>query len=201
MDRARCRRGRISDRICLSVAVGHPWAETPDKVARPVRARPGPRGANCKNETGRARKHPDVAHKMVADRASETRKSFEEALNLPAALLLSGDGASVFPEVDRLKAERELRLVVVPPLFALAILLACNHQCWWALVLSVITLFLFVQAHTRNRQYKVSDDRNGAEGFRARGKFRRIQRMGNVLPSVINRRAGRLGYAGGKLTR
>jgi len=60
--------------------------------------------------------------------AMKAREGLSRDLELPETLLVGGD-PQLFAEADRLKAERELRLAVVPPLSAIAIFLTWN-QSW-----------------------------------------------------------------------
>lgn len=90
-------------------------------------------------------------------RSSEASRGLEVELQLPATLLLTERGSQpdpqLFSEADRLKAERELRLAVVPPLFAIAIYLGCNQSSWFWLALFPIGVLLW-QAHTRNQEFR-----------------------------------------------
>lgn len=116
-----------------------------------------------------ARKFPDEQREVVKGfkfagprlqkvltRASEASKGLESDLQLPATLLLAERGREpdpqLFSEADRLKAERELRLAVVPPLSAIAIFLGWN-QSWWWLALIPVGVLLW-QAHSRNLDFR-----------------------------------------------
>ena len=74
------------------------------------------------------RKVPNPEYLRVLDYANAVSRRLNAELDLPATLLLTEPGREpdpqLFSEADRLKAERELRLAVVPPLSALAIFLA-----------------------------------------------------------------------------
>lgn len=99
--------------------------------------------------------NPDAARALVAERALETRQTFEDTVKLPAFLiLLAGEAAPVISEVDRLKAEKELRLALFPSLIVLGIIAVCNCQFWPAITLFVISVVLFVQAHNRAYAYR-----------------------------------------------
>jgi hypothetical protein len=63
-------------------------------------------------------------------------------LNLPAILLV-GDQAELFAEVDRLRAEGELRIAVTPALCALGVLLTVECSPWWLLSIPTTALLLF----------------------------------------------------------
>ena len=71
-------------------------------------------------------------------------------LQLPATVLV-GDKPELFAEVDRLRAEADLRVAVVPPLVALTIVFAYTH-CWYWLLALVPILFLLRQGLIRADQ-------------------------------------------------
>jgi hypothetical protein len=79
---------------------------------------------------------------MFQNRARAAAYEAERELELPAILLV-GDQSELFAEVDRLRAEGELRLAVVPPLVALTGLLAVEVSWWWltALLAAVVLIF------------------------------------------------------------
>lgn len=62
-------------------------------------------------------------------------------LDLPATLL-AGDRPELFAEADRIRAEGELRVAVVPPLTALAVLLAVEVSPAWLLALLPVAQLL-----------------------------------------------------------
>jgi hypothetical protein len=62
-------------------------------------------------------------------------------LTLPATVLV-GKEPELFAEVDRLRAEGDLRFGVVPPLAALSILLATQASGWWWLAILPIMVLL-----------------------------------------------------------
>lgn len=93
----------------------------------------------------------------IANRGSAARRGLESELELPATLLLIERGREtdpqLFSEADRLKAEREFRLAVVPPLSAIAIYLACNQSPWlWLALLAVLVLLW--QGISRDIEYR-----------------------------------------------
>jgi hypothetical protein len=59
----------------------------------------------------------------------------------------------LFAEADRLKAERELRLAVVPPLSAIAIFFGWNQSSWWWAALIPVAILLW-QGHSRNLAFR-----------------------------------------------
>lgn len=60
-------------------------------------------------------------------------------LELPATLLV-GDRDDIYAEVDRLRAEGELRIAVVPPLTALLVLLGIVESAWWLSALAGVAV-------------------------------------------------------------
>lgn len=79
----------------------------------------------------------------LAQRADEAERELYRELDLPAVLLV-GEKSELFAEVDRLRAEGELRLAVIPPLLALTALLTISGSLWWLSTLPAIAV-LFVQ--------------------------------------------------------
>ncbi|HJT95625.1 MAG TPA: hypothetical protein VJ777_27400 [Mycobacterium sp.] len=88
----------------------------------------------------------------IGQKGSAARRALDAELELPATLLL-GKEPELFSEADRLKAERELRLAVVPPLSAVSIYLACNQTPWWLFALVPVAVLL-LQGHTRNLAFR-----------------------------------------------
>lgn len=73
-------------------------------------------------------------------RADQAIGEVQRELDLPATLLV-GKQSELFAEVDRLRAEGELRMAVVPPLIGLTALLTCKASAWWLfLILALVTL-------------------------------------------------------------
>jgi hypothetical protein len=78
---------------------------------------------------------------QVNRRTRQARTEAQRELTLPATLLV-GEQEQLFAEVDRLRAEGELRFAVVPPLFALLILLTTMQSSFWLLgIPAVVVLF------------------------------------------------------------
>lgn len=94
---------------------------------------------------------------LVEGRERRASRGLDEELELPATLLLTEPGREpdpqLFSEADRLKAERELRLAVVPPLCAIVIFLAWNQSCWWWIALIPVAILLW-QAHSKNSAFR-----------------------------------------------
>jgi hypothetical protein len=85
---------------------------------------------------------------------SAARRGLDAELELPATLLLGKEpDPQLFSEADRLKAERELRLAVVPPLFVVFVFLGWNQSCWWWLALIPVAVLLW-QGHSRNLEFR-----------------------------------------------
>ena len=89
----------------------------------------------------------------LAKRYSRARREAERELSLPATLLVGGD-PQLFAEVDRLRAEGELRLSVVAPLSALLTLAVIQDSLWWLAGLPVVAVLL-VNGALRNRDSRV----------------------------------------------
>jgi hypothetical protein len=84
---------------------------------------------------------------LILSRTSAASAEARRELTLPATLLV-GQQEHLFAEVDRLRAEGELRLAIVPPLCALLILLAILQSWFWLLGLPAV-LLLFIQGFRR----------------------------------------------------
>lgn len=89
-------------------------------------------------------------------RSREGEAEFEAVreLELPAILLV-GDQSELFAEVDRLRAEGELRMDVALPLVALGVLCAVISTLWWLTILPA-ALVLFLQGMRRDDDAKKS---------------------------------------------
>lgn len=90
----------------------------------------------------------------VEQRAKEAESESLRELDLPAILLI-GDQSELFAEVDRLRAEGELRMGVAPPLIALSILGATAVSIWW-LAAAPAAMILFLQGAKREIDAKKS---------------------------------------------
>jgi hypothetical protein len=101
--------------------------------------------------------NPDYLRVLELEYANAISRRLNAELDLPATLLLTERGREpdpqLFSEADRLKAERELRLAVVPPLCAIVIFLGCNQSSWWWFALIPATVLLW-QAHSRNLAFR-----------------------------------------------
>jgi hypothetical protein len=82
--------------------------------------------------------------------ASRAGGQVETELELPATLLV-GNQPALFGEVDRLRAEGDLRAAVVLPGLALAVLGIVQSSGWWAFAIPLLGLLL-VQAFQRERE-------------------------------------------------
>ena len=80
---------------------------------------------------------------FVEGRAYIAVSEIELELSVPAILLV-GKEPELFAEVDRLSAEGELRLSVIPPLLALTVVASLQGSPWW-LVAVIPTLLLLYQ--------------------------------------------------------
>jgi hypothetical protein len=77
-------------------------------------------------------------------------RDIEREPDLPATILVEGN-PTLFAEVDRLRAEGDLRFAVTLPLVGLSLLLTFVSSAWWLLSL-VGAVALVVQGHSRRRQ-------------------------------------------------
>ncbi len=94
---------------------------------------------------GEDRRVPDSQlprlREMVDERFGTALEEAVREVMVPATLL-AADRPELFAEVDRLRAEAELRHAVVPPLAAMAILLAVVQSAFWLAALPPIALLL-----------------------------------------------------------
>jgi hypothetical protein len=90
-----------------------------------------------------------ILDEMIEGFARETTAESDGELALPATLLVE-DQPLLFAEVDRLRAEAELRLAVVVPLSALGILAGLQASAWWFAGLPML-LALLDQGIRRDR--------------------------------------------------
>ena len=79
---------------------------------------------------------------LIEERTREARDEASRELELPATLLV-GDKSELFAEVDRQRAEGELRMAVVPPLVALTAYLCIEGSLWWLLACPAIVVLFF----------------------------------------------------------
>jgi hypothetical protein len=103
------------------------------------------------------RKVPKLEWVRVMEYANAVSRRLNAELDLPATLLLTERGhepdPQLFAEADRLKAERELRLAVVPPLCAVVIFLGWNQSSWWWFALIPVAVLLS-QGHSRGLAFR-----------------------------------------------
>ena len=118
----------------------------------------------------------DLARLQILDElASRREAALREAtreLELPATLLV-GDRPELFAEVDRLRAEGELRLAVIPPLAFLIGLLAVESSLWWLCAVGGLVLLLRqgVQRSTDSRKLIADAMRRGLVKSSGIGQF------------------------------
>jgi hypothetical protein len=89
---------------------------------------------------------------QVANLADEALFEIDRDVSLPATLLLAKESL-LFTEADRLKAENQFRLAIVPPLTAATAFLWCSSSNWWLLSLIPISILLS-QSHIRSLEYR-----------------------------------------------
>lgn len=94
---------------------------------------------------------PDrIDQERLAGALARAIRETEREPDLPATVLVD-DKPVLFAEVDRLRAEGDLRLAVAVPLCALAVLLTIVSSPWWIASLVGVTV-LVVQGDTRRLQ-------------------------------------------------
>jgi hypothetical protein len=124
---------------------------------------------------------------QVARRQEEAHREAQRELDLPATLLV-GDQADLFAEVDRVRAEGELRMAVLPPLVALGILLGNCVSLWWYLLLPAAGAVLFYQGIQRDIDAKkIISDAIGVGRVKAASVNKFSQWVNEGLPSEIER--------------
>lgn len=88
----------------------------------------------------------------VGQRGYQARRGVAQEISLPATLLL-GKEPQLYTEADRLKAESQFRLAIVPPLTAILAFVAYSVSWWWLIGLLPILIILW-QSHVRNLEYR-----------------------------------------------
>jgi hypothetical protein len=78
---------------------------------------------------------------QLEDRLRQAQVEATTELGLPATVLVGKD-PELFAEVDRLRAEGELRLAVVPPLLALILLASTMSSLWWLCGIPAVVILL-----------------------------------------------------------
>lgn len=89
---------------------------------------------------------PPEAFKAVAPiRDEDLDNAFVAELETDPLEVLRSLDDSLFLEVDRLRAEREVRLAFATPILALIVLAASELHVWWLLLLSVIPIAMMIR--------------------------------------------------------
>jgi len=137
-------------------------------------------------DRGLSSRHLNSFYRQLSIRHDEALREGERELDLPATLLV-GDQSELFAEVDRLRAEGELRVAVVPPLLALGILLAIEDSYWWLLLLpAVASLFVQgVQKHLDSKKIIADASQVGRVQASSIEKFARW--VDETLPTEMER--------------
>ena len=80
-------------------------------------------------------------------------RELSRELDLPATLLV-GDQPMLFSEVDRLRAEADIRTTVAPPLVAIAFAASAQSSAWWLLLAlgAFVLLVLGAQRYEQSRK-------------------------------------------------
>jgi hypothetical protein len=133
--------GRLSSRVRFSLDQSDPI------VRQLVEARAREAYARIDLQGSPASAEGSVAEKLVDQALADLTEGLRRELDLPATLLV-GEQPELYAEADRVRAESELRIAVVPPLMALAILLSSRVSLLWLLAL-VPTAQLLIQGVRR----------------------------------------------------
>jgi hypothetical protein len=118
-------------------------------------------------------------------REEQALHEVQRELDLPATLLV-GRQSELFAEVDRLRAEGELRMAVVCPLVALAGLCAGKASLWWLLLLpAALTLLIQgLQREADSRKLIADATRTGRLDASSVSKFDKW--VDESLPAELN---------------
>lgn len=87
----------------------------------------------------------------IENRFSRAASQLRDELTLPATLLI-GNEPQLFSEVDRIKAESQLRFAIVPPLGAFVGYLGFVESSWWWFALIPVAVFA-AQGANREDEY------------------------------------------------
>ncbi|GAB3228700.1 hypothetical protein [Mycolicibacterium hippocampi] len=94
----------------------------------------------------------------LSDRYQRAADQLRDEMSLPATLLV-GENPALFSEADRLKAEGELRLALVPPIAAITVLLSISHTPIW---LCLFVALIIIAAQGLDREHKFQTLMDGA---------------------------------------
>jgi hypothetical protein len=132
------------------------------------------------------------AYNELDDRSDLALLDARSELRLPATALLS-DKPELFGEVDRLRAEGELRLAVVPPLIALTIAMSVVHNWYWIVALAPIALLLregLIRADQSRREISDAIARGYVDSTSQADFESWVQRfVDETLPAMVAREA------------
>jgi hypothetical protein len=92
------------------------------------------------------------ASQLIAHLAEQAEPKIARDVSFPATLLLAKESL-LFTETDRLKAETQFRLAIVPPLVAITILVSLGSTLWWLICLVPILILLW-QSQARILEYR-----------------------------------------------
>ncbi|MBC9822559.1 hypothetical protein [Terrabacter sp. MAHUQ-38] len=103
---------------------------------------------------------PDIADEAEWRIADGQRQAYErstEELELPATLLV-GDEPALFAEVDRMRAEGELRISATPPLALIIVILALQVSPWFWLALPTVAALTYQGARRKGESRQMIID-------------------------------------------
>ncbi|MFF0532877.1 hypothetical protein ACFYT3_31450 [Nocardia amikacinitolerans] len=130
-----------------------------------------------------------ILHRFATEWGKAIRHCLREP-ELPATVLVA-DQPELFSEVDRLRAEGQLRLAVVPPLIALTVLLGLRSAVWSLMILGIFALaWQGVQRLEESRQLVIDAITTNRVASPAARRF--ADWVDAVLPQEINRAKARM---------
>jgi hypothetical protein len=125
---------------------------------------------------------------QLTDRIDAAERSLQMELNLPATLLV-GKEPELFTETDRLKAESQLRLSIVPPLIAIVSYVSIEDNWrWFFLVIPVC--ILWAQGHRRDLEFKSLMASAFQQGLVRSQTLENLKEWVDGLPTIRNEGGG-----------
>lgn len=116
---------------------------------------------------------PEAFRAVAPARDEDLDNAFVSELETDPLEVLRSLDDSLFLEVDRLRAEREVRLAFATPILALTILVASELRVWWLLLLCVIPIAMMV--------------RYSFEATEEKTKILRLMRLHNLRTPALRR--------------
>jgi hypothetical protein len=141
----------------------------------------------AEHSRGVSSKDLSILYQQLNGRSREALHEAHRELDLPATLLV-GEQNELFAEVDRLRAEGELRMAVLPPLIGLGILLGFEGSAWWLLLLPAAAVLFFQGLQRDFDSKKIIADAMRIGRVPASSSVKFSQWVEEALPKEIQRR-------------